>query len=118
MEYTYLLAIMWCTQWQIHGVWVDYTNGSYPQNCSNMPFNLDILKANNTLYNQMTTYWHGCYGNDVDFWQHEWAKHGTCTGWSLVDYFVNTVGYFLQYSPSFDNRCDKSDQTCTIPLQI
>ena len=44
----------------------------------------------------MTQYWpnvkeaQGSSDYD-DFWEHEWSKHGTCTGLSQSDYFNTTI---------------------------
>jgi ribonuclease T2 len=57
----------------LHGLWPQYNKG-YPSNCSTekMP---DSVK----------TQFPGLYPND-DLFDHEWEKHGTCTGLSPVEY--------------------------------
>lgn len=57
----------------LHGLWPQYNQG-YPSNCSNekMP---DSVKAQ----------FPGLYPND-NLFDHEWEKHGTCTGLSPVEY--------------------------------
>jgi ribonuclease T2 len=55
----------------------------------------------------METYWKSDNGNDENFWEHEWNKHGTCintlnppcyTNYTpqeeVVDYFQKTVDLF------------------------
>jgi ribonuclease T2 len=55
----------------------------------------------------MNKYWKDYQGNDESFWEHEWAKHGTCistlepscyngyTGQEeVVDYFEKAVSLF------------------------
>lgn len=55
----------------------------------------------------MSVYWKDFKGDDEDFWEHEWNKHGTCistlepecyTNYSpqqdVVDYFQKTVDLF------------------------
>ena len=32
------------------------------------------------------------------FWEHEWSKHGTCTGLSQLDYFNVTLGLLHKHS--------------------
>ena len=55
----------------------------------------------------MQTYWKDYQGNDESFWEHEWAKHGTCISTlnpscyinyqstqEAVDFFASTVNLF------------------------
>jgi ribonuclease I len=35
----------------------------------------------------MSTLWFSTFGLDTDFWNHEWSKHGTCSGLSQRNYF-------------------------------
>lgn len=55
----------------------------------------------------MSTYWKDYQGNDESFWEHEWAKHGTCISTlkpscytshvateEVVDYFQKAVDLF------------------------
>jgi ribonuclease T2 len=57
----------------------------------------------------MSTYWKDYKGDDEDFWEHEWNKHGTCistlepncyTNYApqqdVVDYFQKTVDLFKE----------------------
>jgi len=57
----------------LHGLWPQYNKG-YPSNCSTekMP---ESVKAQ----------FPGLYPND-DLFDHEWEKHGTCTGLTPVEY--------------------------------
>ncbi|TYG90544.1 hypothetical protein ES288_A12G190500v1 [Gossypium darwinii] len=79
----------------IHGLWPNYNDGSYPQNCdSNNPF--DASKISDLISN-MRKNWPSlsCPSNDGEsFWSHEWEKHGTCSE-SVFDqhtYFETTLG--------------------------
>ena len=62
----------------------------------------------------MSTYWKDYKGNDESFWEHEWAKHGTCISTlnpdcytdhqateEVVDYFQKAVDLF-QSLPSYN----------------
>jgi ribonuclease T2 len=57
----------------IHGLWAQRNDGSYPSDCSNAPFSVS-----SSLESQLNTYWESYNGNNPDFWLHEWSKHGTC----------------------------------------
>ncbi|XP_039069478.1 ribonuclease 1-like [Hibiscus syriacus] len=79
----------------IHGLWPNYNDGSYPQNCdSGNPF--DESKISDLIGN-MRKNWPtlACpSGSGETFWSHEWEKHGTCSE-SVFDqhnYFETTLG--------------------------
>jgi ribonuclease T2 len=62
----------------VHGLWPQYENGKWPQNCSTEKVSaqvvdsmLDIMPSRKLI-------------------QHEWQKHGTCSGLGVDGYF-NTV---------------------------
>ena len=59
------------------------------------------------LLDLMNTYWKDYQGDDEDFWEHEWGKHGTCINTldpkcyanndsqqGVVDYFQKTTDLF------------------------
>jgi ribonuclease I len=60
--------------------------GAGPSNCNSIPLNYQDLQPEfqTELWNQ----WNSLYGNNVDFLDHEWSKHGTC--WSP---FLNESQY-------------------------
>lgn len=62
----------------------------------------------------MNTYWNSNDETNEEFWEHEWAEHGTCvstldpscytdyeTGIEAVDFFQITVDLFLSLVGSF-----------------
>lgn len=98
--------------WTVHGLWPDHCDGTYDANCDTTRAYTNItaiLKAagQTSLLTYMGTYWKDYQGNDEDFWEHEWAKHGTCISTlkpscytsyvqqeEVVDYFETTVNLF------------------------
>ena len=61
----------------IHGIWPEYYNGSYPSYCNKSAiFNVQVLKS---IYTNLTKYWTD-YRNAETFWKHEFYKHATCLG--------------------------------------
>ncbi|ORZ07399.1 RNase Sy, partial [Absidia repens] len=69
----------------VHGLWPNHCDGSYTpkEGCdpSRNYTNLDsILRKNQTLYDEMRTYWPSFNGpaRNGEFWSHEWERHGTC----------------------------------------
>jgi ribonuclease T2 len=60
----------------VHGLWPQYDNGKWPQDCASTP------PVSSSTVNHMMPIMPG-----KQLIQHEWAKHGTCSGMSVQDYF-------------------------------
>jgi ribonuclease T2 len=58
----------------VHGLWPQYTSGSWPQNCSTEPG----LADPSTMTDIMP---------DPSLVAHEWSRHGTCSGLDANGYF-------------------------------
>ncbi len=61
----------------VHGLWPQYNNGKWPQDCANTP-----PVASSTVDHMMPIM------PSRSLIQHEWSKHGTCSGLSTQDYFA------------------------------
>ena len=84
----------WGKYFTIHGLWPQYSAGGYPESCTNEPFDPNV--PDQIGMDTMTTYWPNVKENvdDADydsFWEHEWTKHGTCTGLKQLEYFNTTI---------------------------
>lgn len=79
----------------------------------------------------MNTYWNSNDETNEEFWEHEWAEHGTCvstldptcytdyeTGIEAVDFFQITVDLFLSLVGFFVACCDLSARNCIADLKI
>jgi len=67
----------------LHGLWPQSQSGPPPENCGNArPVSQQIVR-------HMLAYF-----PSASLIQHEWAKHGTCSGLSAGDYFVNVEQAF------------------------
>ncbi|KAK6746251.1 hypothetical protein RB195_012392 [Necator americanus] len=66
--------------WSIHGLWPNYSNGSYPQFCDGVPRKFDA-KLIESIEQRLTKMWPNLYPAKTthSFWKHEWEKHGTCS---------------------------------------
>nr|BAA95359.1 S-like RNase [Volvox carteri f. nagariensis] len=72
----------------IHGLWPNYSNGSWPQFCTpEDKFDEDQLED---LMDDLEVEWPSVYDSDETFWEHEWSKHGTCA----LDIFPSEHSYF------------------------
>ncbi|MCJ1465836.1 ribonuclease T2-like [Pseudocyphellaria aurata] len=82
--------------WTVHGLWPDHCDGTYDANCdaSRAYTNISsiISAAGQTaLLGYMNTYWKDYQGDDESFWEHEWAKHGTCISTLQPSCYTNYV---------------------------
>lgn len=115
-----LLVQLWDTDpstgptdsWTIHGLWPDNCDGTYDTYCDTSREYTNITAileyyGQTELLDYMNTYWVSDSQSNEDFWEHEWAAHGTCistletdcylgytTGEELVDFFQKTVDLF------------------------
>lgn len=99
--------------WTVHGLWLDFsvprwvllTHSSRPDHCDgtydaycdpNRQYTniSSIISAagETALLNYMNTYWKDYQGDDENFWEHEWGKHGTCISTLDPDCYTNYVG--------------------------
>ena len=117
----YDLALLKCHQDQpytIHGLWPEGCKvDTWPQYCSNnQPFNLSQISD---LVPQMNQVWYSCQGNNPGFWEHEWMKHGTCTGLTQRKYFELTLNLYNKVKPqSVSESCDKDKLECKISFGV
>ncbi|CAI2354981.1 unnamed protein product [Caenorhabditis sp. 36 PRJEB53466] len=82
-------------QWTIHGLWPNYENGSYPQNCQGTPKHFDEHLIRD-IETQLRTVWPNLYPakSIQSFWKHEYDKHGTCA--QSDDRFDTELLYFKE----------------------
>ncbi|EFJ52050.1 S-like RNase, partial [Volvox carteri f. nagariensis] len=74
----------------IHGLWPNYSNGSWPQFCTpEDKFDEDQLED---LMDDLEVEWPSTFfsSENAEFWEHEWSKHGTCA----LDIFPSEHSYF------------------------
>jgi len=108
----FLLAVQWPPAYgqvvhyfTIHGLWpsrsADETAAaSYPCNCAAQE-SFDVTKLS-SVRSRLEKYWPSLMGNpDAEFWEHEYSKHGTCSGFSLLGYFNHTLNLRDLHNPGF-----------------
>lgn len=99
--------------WGIHGLWPDNCDGTYSEDCDSTREYTGLTAlikeyGSTELLNNMNTYWNSDDESNEEFWEHEWATHGTCvttldptcytdyeTGQEAVDFFQIVVDLFL-----------------------
>lgn len=89
---------LWRSSLTIHGIWPQSYNGSWPCTCSKENFNLQTLTdVGESLFD---LYWPNVKASRdshhyTGFWEHEWSKHGTCSGLSQDNYFEMALTHVL-----------------------
>jgi ribonuclease I len=84
----------WGTNFTLHGLWPQYTNGQYPQDCTSAPFNSSVLSpiGKETMVNYWPNVKVATNSTLYDsFWEHEWRKHGTCSSQTQYEYFDSSI---------------------------
>ena len=97
--------------YSIHGLWVDYVQGGYPQYCKKVTYNEDKLAP---LMDDMETYWKE--GNH-QLWKHEWVKHGSCfKDMDEYQYFKKALDlYHYIFKVGVDlNKCKRSGESILV----
>ena len=84
----------WRNNLTIHGLWPQYAVNGYPASCTKEPFDNTIPQQIGETV--MIERWPDVqYTIDspsyTSFWEHEWTKHGTCSGLSQLQYFNNAI---------------------------
>nr|BAC02942.1 ribonuclease [Pholiota nameko] len=69
--------------WTIHGLWPDHCDTTFSENCDSSRdyTGIGTLLSNNGASDTlafMQTHWVDINGQNEQFWEHEWATHGTC----------------------------------------
>mmetsp|Transcript_29329 Transcript_29329/g.43051 ORF Transcript_29329/g.43051 Transcript_29329/m.43051 type:complete len:260 (-) Transcript_29329:211-990(-) len=89
----------WRYNLTLHGLWPEYNEGSYPQTCTTEHF--DEAVVHEIGLGRFETYWVNSKvraGEEgyTDFWEHEWSKHGTCSGLGQYNYFDLSLNNVLK----------------------
>ena len=93
--------------WSVHGLWLDYNNGSYPSYCSKMEY----LKIPLSLEEEMSKKWYSCEGDNSIFWMHELQKHASCIR-DYIIYNMDSNSYFYDTLKMYDGLKSISNYIC------
>lgn len=82
----------------IHGMWPQFQDGSWPSSCSNEKFDPEVVY--DIGEQRFEKFWPNVKSSKnsrdhMSFWEHEWVKHGTCSGLTQKEYFETTLNHFL-----------------------
>lgn len=79
------------TGFALHGLWPNYDNGNYPSSCAEVALTQATRETFETIY------------ASPKMIEHEWSKHGTCSGLAPADYFTlsKTDAAFVVVPPAY-----------------
>ncbi|DAZ94965.1 TPA: hypothetical protein N0F65_000060, partial [Lagenidium giganteum] len=85
----------WRSHFTLHGLWPNAENGANPFQCSNEEFDADTVVSAVGM-DTLLQHWPNVKAafntpGYSQFWEHEWSKHGTCSGMDQATYFTTTV---------------------------
>jgi len=88
----------WRGSLTLHGLWPENNDGSWPSTCTNEKFNPKTVSDLGP--DRFDKLWPNVKSSEssrdhTSFWDHEWTKHGTCTGLAQDDYFDTAMKHFL-----------------------
>jgi len=89
----------WKQSLTLHGLWPQFTNGTWPETCTNEKFDEAAPEA--VGMDTMNKFWPNVKqaptsSSYTQFWEHEWTKHGTCTGFEQKKYFQTAIDNFVE----------------------
>ncbi len=106
-KYTYVFSMQKCdakSEWTIHGLWPQWG-----QSCGK-GFDEKVL---NPIRAELDKNWLSCPGHsstNVQFWTHEWTKHGTCTNFTQLQYFTES----LKLHQRVKSKCAQTNGECRL----
>lgn len=112
MKLFYLFALKWNHIFQnhtIHGLWPQYSDYKWPEYCSHTFFNKNVIQD---LIPTLNIIWPSIQSrgtdecnvyDNIDFWKHEWLRHGTCNYNHLDehDYFEKVIELYNKYNYTY-----------------
>ncbi|XP_058009554.1 intracellular ribonuclease LX-like [Hevea brasiliensis] len=78
----------------LHGMWLVNIGGHSPnpKKWKGPPFDANML-INSPIIGELNKLWPNfdAKQSNTDLWEHEWVKHGICTGWDLFQYYKKSI---------------------------
>ena len=82
-------------EYSIHGLWPQNSKTDFPSYCKKVTFSVDKLVP---ILPDLNKYWYSNEEKNVDFWKHEYSKHGSCvfTKMNEYQYFKKALDLYQQ----------------------
>ena len=78
----------------IHGLWPSYSSGKSIADC-NTGATIDVIDDGDSTFLEARKYWPSLTGENKDFWNHEYNKHGYCVN-KRFEQDVNNYKFYMQ----------------------
>ena len=115
----YVLSLQKCNNsapHSIHGLWPQFDSSNWPSWCDGPDYNQTLMWP---LMNELYQYWPSCSdsGHSMEwFLNHEWAKHGTCSGWDQYTYFATAIATFK--ARQWESSCPRDWDSCKVHVTV
>ena len=117
----YFLALQKCSKrspFLIHGLWVDFESGGFPEYCKKVDFNVTLLDP---IRDELNEKWISCpryHHSNEWLWKHEFDRHFSCFEHNLsqFEYFIATLNIYNKYQKNFEELC-KGKRNCMIQIK-
>lgn len=86
----------------IHGLWPQRYDGTWPSECTTEPLQESFYVSGSTnLLTLLEEKWPNIKSelnssHHNSFWEHEWRKHGTCSGLHPFEYFETALNLLVE----------------------
>ena len=82
-------------EYSIHGLWPQNSKTDFPSYCKKVTFSVDKLVP---ILQDLNKFWYSDREKNVDFWKHEYSKHGSCvfTKMNEYQYFKKALDLYHQ----------------------
>lgn len=85
----------WRSHLTLHGLWPERERASPPSFCAGEPFDGAAVERA-VGADALLQFWPNVKAQEgaadyAGFWQHEWTRHGTCSGLRLADFFAQAL---------------------------
>jgi len=106
-------------EFSIHGLWPQNSKNDYPSYCKNVVFSITKLIP---ILSDLKKYWYSEREQNVDFWKHEYSKHGSCvfTPMNEYQYFKKALDLYQRaiYLNLPQKYYDPNSHKCLIPVSL
>jgi Ribonuclease T2 family len=101
------------------GWWPEFNEHKWPSWCNKTKykeFNETVIEPISSLMIQTWSICPSWIGtSNLEFWRHEWEKHGSCTDESVYAYFKHALNAYLYSESQMWFKCCSINTTLNVP---